>query len=184
MKKKQCRKCLKYLDPSEFYDKKRSKVRADGTVHRWVGKYSQCKKCHYQNNKENAHKYDEYYREYRKANKDKIREKTRQHYIKNKRDWVNIISTVVELRCQKCGYDKNYAALDFHHVVPEAKDFGIQSIVNRGSPTEERWEMVKKELEKCIVLCANCHREEHSNFNPLCEDEKIAPKVTEVMRKD
>lgn len=58
--------------------------------------------------------------------------------------------------CQKCGYNKCNSALEFHHLDPSEKDFSISSSGNtRG------WELVKKELDKCILVCANCHREIH-----------------------
>ena len=60
-------------------------------------------------------------------------------------------------QCSNCGYDKCINALEFHHVNPDTKNFGI------GSKGYTRsWEIVKKELDKCIILCANCHRELHS----------------------
>lgn len=56
-------------------------------------------------------------------------------------------------RCQICGYDKCPAALDLHHIYGK-KDFGIG---DKGYTRS--WEVVKKELDKCILVCANCHRE-------------------------
>ena len=56
-------------------------------------------------------------------------------------------------RCLHCGYDKYYGALQFHHTDPTQKD-----------PSGFLWntfESVKIELDKCILLCANCHAEEH-----------------------
>ena len=61
-------------------------------------------------------------------------------------------------KCEKCGYNKCIAALDFHHLNPLEKDF---SIGNKGYTRS--WENIKKEIEKCILVCANCHREIHSN---------------------
>ena len=61
-------------------------------------------------------------------------------------------------KCEKCGYNKCIAALDFHHLNPLEKDF---SIGNKGYTRS--WENIKKEIDKCILVCANCHREIHSN---------------------
>lgn len=58
--------------------------------------------------------------------------------------------------CQKCGYDKYIGALEFHHLDPNEKDFLISKKGHCAS-----WEKVKKELDKCILVCANCHREVH-----------------------
>jgi DNA-binding CsgD family transcriptional regulator len=65
--------------------------------------------------------------------------------------------------CEKCGYDRCDSALEFHHLDPKEKDFGI------GSYSVLSWEKVKVELDKCIMVCANCHREIHSNENKLYE---------------
>lgn len=62
-------------------------------------------------------------------------------------------------KCSECGYDKNYASLDFHHIDPSQKDFSISS--NSYFP----WDTIKTELDKCILLCRNCHGEIH---NPEC----------------
>lgn len=58
--------------------------------------------------------------------------------------------------CVKCRYNKYYGALEFHHLDPNEKDF---SISKSGHCTS--WEKVKIELDKCILVCANCHREIH-----------------------
>lgn len=68
-------------------------------------------------------------------------------------------------KCQKCGYDKCPAAFDFHHYDPREKDFVISSRM--------AWsEALEAELKKCILLCANCHREAHAGWHPdLIADE-------------
>lgn len=58
--------------------------------------------------------------------------------------------------CEKCGYDKCIAALEFHHIDPNEKDFGIAS-----KGYTRSWVKLKEELDKCIMVCANCHREIH-----------------------
>lgn len=65
-------------------------------------------------------------------------------------------------KCQRCNYDRCKAALEFHHRDPEEKDF---SISRKGFATS--WEKVKLELDKCDMLCANCHREEHDILRRL-----------------
>ena len=63
--------------------------------------------------------------------------------------------------CESCGYNKNYAALQFHHVDSGAKSFqlDLRSLSNR------RWSVISEEVKKCILLCSNCHAELH---NPDC----------------
>ena len=62
-------------------------------------------------------------------------------------------------KCSRCGYDKFYGALDFHHVNPEEKEFSWRTLRSR------KWDSVKKELDKCVCLCANCHREVHNEMH-------------------
>lgn len=56
-------------------------------------------------------------------------------------------------KCLLCGYSKCYRNLHFHHLDPESKSFGIS--VLRTSSIER----LKPELDKCVLLCANCHGE-------------------------
>lgn len=60
-------------------------------------------------------------------------------------------------KCVKCGYSKSVAAMDFHHLDPTVKEFAL------ASRKDLSWDQWKIELDKCILLCANCHREIHEN---------------------
>ena len=62
-------------------------------------------------------------------------------------------------KCKKCGYNKCPAALDFHHRDPSTKSFGISS-----KGMTRSFEKIKEELDKCDLICANCHREIHYTF--------------------
>lgn len=61
--------------------------------------------------------------------------------------------------CSRCGYDKYIGALEFHHLDPKEKDFGIA-----GKGITRSFEKLKIELDKCILVCANCHREIHQEL--------------------
>jgi hypothetical protein len=61
--------------------------------------------------------------------------------------------------CTICGYNKCINALEFHHVDPKTKSNDLAK--GRGIDTRMRLETLKPELDKCILLCANCHREVH-----------------------
>ena len=63
-------------------------------------------------------------------------------------------------KCEKCGYDKCVGALEFHHLDPNEKDFNISK-----SGHSRSWKRVKDELDKCILLCSNCHKETHEELN-------------------
>jgi hypothetical protein len=62
-------------------------------------------------------------------------------------------------KCRLCGYDKCPSALEFHHVEVWLKDFTI-------SDRMTSFEAIKPELDKCELLCANCHREVHDGLHP------------------
>lgn len=57
--------------------------------------------------------------------------------------------------CCKCGYNHYYGALEFHHIDPLEKDSDWNKLRLKS------WSDVIKELDKCILVCANCHREIH-----------------------
>ena len=63
-----------------------------------------------------------------------------------------------QLRCVDCG-QRHPATLHFHHRDSEDKAFNISEAVNKGYSLDR----IKKEIEKCIVLCANCHFIRHYN---------------------
>jgi hypothetical protein len=63
-------------------------------------------------------------------------------------------------KCVICGYNKCPDALDFHHVNPDEKDFNI-------SGGTKSFESLKPELDKCILVCANCHREIHAGITQI-----------------
>lgn len=60
-------------------------------------------------------------------------------------------------KCQICGYNKNIAALEFHHIEPSTKKFqlDVRHLSNTNMQT------LQEEIKKCILVCANCHREIH-----------------------
>ncbi len=62
-------------------------------------------------------------------------------------------------RCERCGYDRCMRALEFHHLDPTQKDFGISKTITKS------FSNLVKETDKCILLCANCHAEEHQRLS-------------------
>jgi len=65
-------------------------------------------------------------------------------------------------RCSICGYKRCQRSLSLHHLDPKKKDFGLSS-----KGLTRSWERIKKEIDKCILLCANCHMEVHEGITQL-----------------
>lgn len=57
-------------------------------------------------------------------------------------------------KCISCGYNKCMKALHFHHRNPNEKEFNISNLLRKNG-----WEKIQLELDKCDLLCANCHAE-------------------------
>ena len=62
-------------------------------------------------------------------------------------------------KCIFCGYSRCQAALDFHHLDAKKKDFGISM-----DGITRSWAKTVKELDKCVLVCSNCHREIHAGI--------------------
>jgi transposase len=61
-------------------------------------------------------------------------------------------------KCNICNYDRCISALEFHHLEPSKKDFTLSQSMNIA------WNKIEEELDKCILVCANCHREIHEGI--------------------
>jgi len=72
---------------------------------------------------------------------------------------------MVDLRggkCQICGYSRCLIALDFHHIDESTKEFGLSQ-----RDLTKSWVKILVELNKCVLVCANCHREIHAGLVDL-----------------
>ena len=84
--------------------------------------------------------------------------KCRVKYVTEKR--IRIKSKAVSYlggKCKVCGYSKYQGALEFHHKDPLKKDFIIGAAI-------KSWTKLKEELDKCDLLCSNCHKETHAGL--------------------
>ena len=66
-------------------------------------------------------------------------------------------------KCICCGFDKHYSALDFHHLDPSIKEFNL-------TRNSIGWDKLQPELDKCVLLCSNCHRMIHAGVIQLPDD--------------
>lgn len=122
---------------------------------------------YYQENKERAKqqiksryelKKDEllaYQKEYRTLNKDRIRERDFNKKKKVQEEAIEYLGG----KCTHCQQSFPSIVYDFHHVNPSEKDFILSE--HWGDSRDKIW----NELDKCILLCANCHRIEHKGSN-------------------
>lgn len=62
-----------------------------------------------------------------------------------------------EIKCMVCGYNKNYAALSFHHRDPKTKSHSL----DLRNCSNKSWNSLIKEADKCDLVCMNCHMEIH-----------------------
>lgn len=132
MEKKKCSKCKKNKKLEEFNKNSKNKK---------TGLSAYCKECignisknYYSDNKEK-------YKSIHKRNKEKSRE------------WFNDYKKT--LKCSRCP-EKHPSCLEFHHLDPKQKDLNVSNMIRKFNKED-----VLKEIEKCIVLCSNCHRKEH-----------------------
>jgi hypothetical protein len=92
---------------------------------------------------------------YHMTPKGKQKKVDRQRY-KRRQNKLNLVESLGGC-CSKCGYNKCMDALEFHHIDPKKKEFNLQSC--KLSITR-----LQREAKKCILVCANCHREIHAGF--------------------
>lgn len=108
-------------------------------------------------------KHAEYSKTYYEKNKTKVIKAAAVNRKKFTADWAAFKAT---LECTVCK-ENHPATLDFHHVDPNEKEYSIDRLVRNCS-----WKTIKMELEKCVVLCANCHRKHHHDERMLAKVEK------------
>ena len=131
---KRCYVCKEKKPLTEFY---RCKSTADGLQ-------TKCKSCGRAE-----------HRRYREKNPEKFTVYWRRHsFTRCWPFWEFIIAYLRAHPCVDCG-ERDIVVLDFDHLDPKAKSFNIGTYVAQGRGSIE---LVKAEIEKCDVVCANCHR--------------------------
>lgn len=129
MTESKCSKCKEVKPVSEFYsDRSRS-----------TGIGSRCKPCARLESRNWAKRNRDKCNEWGRASSIRIRER-------NHNKLYDFLSMAV---CEDCDID-NPLVLEFHHVTD--KDYNVAQIMHWS------WERILEEINKCIILCANCHR--------------------------
>ena len=93
-----------------------------------------------------------YARQHYKENKEKYINKRRELRARYQKEYHDYQKT---LSCSECG-ENHVACIEFHHLNPELKEFNISRKAGYGP-----LKTLMSEIEKCIILCSNCHRKLH-----------------------
>lgn len=96
-----------------------------------------------------------YLREDRKKNHAYCKICQNQNVLDRQRAWKKKAIEYKGGKCNCCGYCRCDSALEFHHLDPSKKDFALSA------GKLKKFESSREELDKCILVCANCHREIH-----------------------
>lgn len=173
MIKKKCSKCGVNKKLIEF---NKNKAEPHG-----VGHY--CKGCIKKEFNKYVNNNRDEYREKQREKQKKWRKKNPERNKRNSKKWINenpekhkqhCIDGIIKNRlrkqklkeelvkykggkCKMCGYNKCNDALDFHHIDPSNKEFTISQKIHKCGGTTI--DALKKEADKCILLCRNCHAE-------------------------
>jgi len=91
---------------------------------------------------------------------DRVKEQTNTYHSQSKRAYKRKLQLIEFLGgcCKNCSYSKNISALEFHHRDPNAKEgqLDLRTLSNRSM------DYIMTEVDKCDLLCSNCHRELHN----------------------
>jgi len=96
-----------------------------------------------------------YQKKHYQANKGKYAKSQRQSRMRTKA----ILNELKAGGCTKCGFNEHPNCLDFHHLDPNEKEVNVATTAMKNKWGRER---IMKEVDKCIVVCANCHRLIHA----------------------
>ncbi len=98
-----------------------------------------------------------------KSCRNKKRDENHRHW---KQEFIYKLSKHMDVKCVKCGYNKNFSALDFHHI--RNKRFSIarmlRNLSNKNFYDGRVNDILYEILLNCEILCANCHREHHNKY--------------------
>jgi hypothetical protein len=125
---------------------------------------------------------------WREENVEKMRQYRRNWYTKNQEhakekvierknainQWFKEIKR--QLRCEQCG-ENHPACLEFHHLNPSEKKINLSEAVAIKGWSKNK---ILDEIDKCVVLCSNCHRKLHWELQQQVVSEGINKKVVHL----
>lgn len=99
-------------------------------------------------------------RKYSSAKRDTINERRRMVVAANR---ARLAEYLGEYKCEHCGYtNESTAPFDFHHTDPTEKEYNPSNLLAC------KWEKLQAEIDKCMLLCKNCHAIEHERLRNDC----------------
>ena len=120
--------------------------------------------------------------------KDKQREFQMEHYYKHRKHYRKLQNAARKKRrqkskaalisykggeCEHCNVSYPYDGVyEFHHTDPTKKDFSISDALDRNIGALSNHKEILKELDKCLMLCANCHRIEHARLRGDLDEQR------------
>jgi 5-methylcytosine-specific restriction endonuclease McrA len=134
MEQRECSKCKVPKSLNDFYLDKRSPT----------GRRYDCKECHKTFGKNKYHQDEKYRQQHIAKRKNTARNRRKKHQLQ-------LMQILAQSGCIACG-ERDPIVLDFDHIAN--KEFGISVALRRGI----RWSAIVQELQKCQILCSNCHR--------------------------
>lgn len=124
----------------------------------WTSSFSQTGKPEYRRRCQRCH--NDYLNRRRSANRNRTTQLALLRKMKAKKRCVDYLGG----SCSRCGYAECIKALTFHHRVPAEKSFDISQKQDFG------WKTLVAELDKCDLLCFNCHMAEHCTWDTATHD--------------
>lgn len=133
-----------------------------------------CSKCKRDLPKDDVHfasRYDRKSKQFQSICRECQKEYRKEHYLKNTKKYIDkakkykegivdwFIDIKKNLKCEECG-EERYWVLCFHHNDPKEKESDVSSLVKSCNKKK-----ILEEIEKCTVLCSNCHLDLHHNEN-------------------
>lgn len=134
---KLCTKCHQEKPDNEYFVKDKK----SGRLH------AQCKQCY------KIHRATYYKAHYQKYHEQYLKRATKQREAKRAEYRTNMLNYLKNQKCKVCG-ENDIRVLEFDHIDETTKLFSISQGISKGYS----WELILQEINKCQILCANCHK--------------------------